>query len=237
MKSLNVGGQLISLENPVVMGILNITEDSFHDGGKYLDVDVALTQCRKMIEEGAAIIDIGASSTRPGAETLDSEVEIGRIEPVLKELKTQFPDAVISLDTYHMEVVRHFSDDYAFIANDVKTANQSSEYLECVAQNNLPYICMHMQGEPSNMQDAPSYDDVAYEVLSFFSDKVYNLHQRGINQVVLDPGFGFGKTIDHNYELLRKLNVFNILDKPVLAGVSRKSMIYKHLDITPGDRA
>jgi len=186
-----------------------------------------------MISEGADIIDIGAYSSRPGAAEVTLEEEISRIQMVAPELRKQFPNTVFSLDSFRSEVINQCAEQFSFIINDISGFEADEQMLATVKQLNFPYILMHMKGTPKNMQDNPQYEDVAMEVLDFLAQKLFQLASAGINQVIVDPGFGFGKSIDDNYRLLSKLNVFNILDKPILAGLSRKSMIYKLLGTTP----
>ncbi len=235
MDSINVGGKLLDLSKPVVMGILNVTSDSFYDGGEYNTVDAAITQVAKMLGEGMAILDIGACSTRPNSKPLAPTEELQMLRPILKEISTQFPDLVLSIDSYHAEVISTLAEGYAFIANDVNSAHQSDSYLDCVSANGFPYVLMHLKGELHNMPTNPHYEDVTYEMLNFFTDKAYRLREKGINQILLDPGFGFGKSVEHNYEILKKMNVFNIQELPILAGLSRKSMVYKLLKTTPSE--
>ena len=222
------------LDTPIVMGILNVTPDSFYDGGQYAAVDTALEQAEQMLTEGASIIDVGGMSSRPGADIISVEEELQRVIPVIEAVKKQFPDAIISIDTVQSEVARASVQAGASIINDISAGRIDDKMYATVADlKNVPYILMHMQGKPQDMQTKPSYEDVALEILDFFIAEVGKLRELGVYDVVLDAGFGFGKSIAHNYELLRKMHTFQILDLPVLAGISRKSMIYKLLDITP----
>lgn len=231
--TLNCNGQLVSLENPIVMGILNVTPDSFYDGGQYTANSSILQQVEKMLTAGAKIIDIGGMSSRPGAEIIDTEEELKRVIPAIEAIMTAFPDAIISIDTIRSKVAKEAVASGASIINDISAGKLDSEFYQTVANLDVPYILMHMLGKPKNMQEKPVYEDIALTVLDFFIKEVGKLRELGIKDIILDPGFGFGKTIDHNYQLLNKLHAFQLLDLPILAGISRKSMIYKLLDITP----
>jgi len=215
------------------MGILNVTPDSFFDGGKYNSVDAALRQAALMIEEGAWCIDVGGMSSRPGAEILAPEAELARVVPVIEAIALRFPEVLISVDTVHGYVARHAIDCGAVIINDISAGRIDPGMLEVVAASKVPYILMHMQGSPSKMQLNPQYEDVVLEVLDFFIQNVGRLRQMGIEDILLDPGFGFGKTLEHNYRLLHDLEVLKILGLPLLAGISRKSMVYRPLGIGP----
>ena len=231
--TLNCNGQLIDLSDPIIMGVLNVTPDSFFDGGNYEDAKALLQQVEKMILEGAAIIDIGGMSSRPGAELINVEEELNRVIPIIKKIKEHFPEIIISIDTVRSEVARQSVFVGASIINDISAGSIDDEMFKTVAELNVPYILMHMQGKPDNMQENPDYQDVTKNVLDFFIKKVSELRALGVKDIILDPGFGFGKTIEHNYQLLQKFAIFKILDLPLLAGVSRKSMIYKTLNSTP----
>ena len=232
--TLNCAGRLISLDTPIVMGILNLTPDSFYDGGKHNDMLKILQQVEQMLQEGATIIDVGAISTRPGADLHTTDIEMQRLLPVLKEIKKTFPEATISIDTFRSEVARLCVEEGAGMINDISGGTMDEQMFQTVADmREIPYVLMHIQGTPSTMQRDPQYDDVAQEVLDFFIAKANQLVELGMKDVILDPGFGFGKTIEHNYELLQKMHIFKMLDWPILAGLSRKSMIYKVLDTSP----
>jgi dihydropteroate synthase len=231
--TLNCNGQLIDLSDPIIMGVLNVTPDSFFDGGNYEDAKALLQQVEKMILEGAAIIDIGGMSSRPGAEIINVEEELNRVIPIIKKIKEHFSEIIISIDTVRSEVARQSVFVGASIINDISAGSIDDEMFKTVAELNVPYILMHMQGKPDNMQENPDYQDVTKNVLDFFIKKVSELRALGVKDIILDPGFGFGKTIVHNYQLLQKFAIFKILDLPLLAGVSRKSMIYKTLNSTP----
>lgn len=231
--TINCNGQLIDLSEPIIMGVLNVTPDSFFDGGKYENVKALLNQVRKMIEEGATIIDVGGMSSRPGAEIITIEEELNRVIPVIEQIKEHFPNVIISIDTVHSEVVRQSVAAGASIINDISAGTIDDQMFATVAKLNVPYVLMHMQGKPKDMQQKPDYEDVTKYVLNFFIEKIGELRALGVKDIILDPGFGFGKTIQHNYQLLQNFTIFKILDLSLLAGVSRKSMIYKVLDTTP----
>ena len=231
--TLNCNGQLIDLSEPIIMGILNVTPDSFFDGGRYENVKALLKQVGKMISDGATIIDVGGMSTRPGAEIIDVEEELNRVIPIIKQIKEHFSTVIISIDTVRSEVARQSVVAGASIINDISAGSIDDQMFETVAELNVPYILMHMQGKPNDMQESPDYQDVTRNVLDFFIEKVEELRALGVKDIILDPGFGFGKTIQHNYHLLQKFAIFKILDLSLLAGISRKSMIYKVLNSTP----
>lgn len=232
--TLNARGKIIDLETPVVMGILNVTPDSFFDGGDYNAVESALKQANKMIAEGARILDVGGMSSRPGAAIIPSEEELERISPVVEAIRSEYPEICISVDTIHADTAKHVLESGVDIINDISGGRYDDEMLDVVAgYGNVPFICMHMQGLPENMQVAPEYDDVVHEILQFFVERLATCRSMGIKDVILDPGFGFGKTVDHNYEILKKIGVFSILEVPVLAGLSRKSIVNRVLGIPP----
>ncbi|MCB0557897.1 MAG: dihydropteroate synthase [Lewinellaceae bacterium] len=231
--TLNCRGRLLSLEQPIVMGILNVTPDSFYDGGKYTREDALLHRAESMLEEGASIIDVGGMSSRPGAEIITVEEELKRVIPAVESLLLRFPDSLLSVDTVRSQVAREAVAAGAAIINDISAGRFDKRMYEEVGQMGVPYILMHMQGTPENMQQQPEYEDVVREVLDFFIREVGKLRQAGVKDIVLDPGFGFGKTVAHNYRLLRDMHVFQILDYPILAGLSRKSMINKVLGVAP----
>ena len=232
MLTINCKGKLIDFSTPRVMGILNITPDSFFDGGKYKNESDILQQTEKMLSEGATFIDVGAYSSRPGAAHISEEEELRRIVPVIEFLVENFPDIVISIDTFRSEVARKTIKAGAAIINDISGGNMDANMFASIAELQVPYIVMHMLGTPQNMQQNPQYKDVTQEVIKFFADQIHDLHQLKVNDVLIDVGFGFGKTIEHNYELLKNLALFKNLDVPILAGISRKSMLYKPLNIT-----
>ena len=221
----------LDLSGPVVMGILNLTPDSFYDGGKYQVPQEAMMRAEQMLEEGAAILDLGAVSTRPGSTQPTVEEEWERLRPVLEEVRGAFPSTLISVDTYRAEIAQRAADRGANIINDVSGGNLDPRMYMTIAKNSLAYVCMHMQGTPETMQKNPEYNDVVREVTTFFAEKTKALHNAGVENVILDPGFGFGKEVHHNYQLLKHLDSFCRFEKPLLAGVSRKSMITKLLDV------
>jgi dihydropteroate synthase len=232
-KTVNCAGKLISLEKPIVMGILNITPDSFYDGGKFKNIKDIIDHSRKMLEEGAAIIDIGAVSTKPGAKEVNTSEEKKRLLPAIKAVIKEFPEAIFSVDTYRSEIAKAAIDEGACIINDISAGQFDERMFSTIAGLQAPYIIMHMQGTPANMQKDPRYKDVVKEVMHYLSVKVDKLKQHGVNDIIIDPGFGFGKTVDHNYELLKNLDLFKIFDLPILTGLSRKSMINKVLGTKP----
>ncbi len=215
------------------MGILNVTPDSFHDGGQYNAVDAALAHTKQMLDDGADIIDIGAMSTRPGAEAISADVEWNRLEPILNAIVSWHPSAIISIDTYHSKVAERAIGAGAHIINDVSAGQLDKNMFPLVAQLNVPYIMMHMQGTPQTMQQKPSYTNVVVEVMKFFSERLAKLRELGVNDVIIDPGFGFGKDLAHNFTLLKQLADFEFFELPILVGVSRKSMINKALGTQP----
>ena len=226
-------GKQLSLEKPIVMGILNLTPDSFFDGGKFKGEKAILTQVEKMLSEGAAIIDIGAMSARPGAKEISEKEEWERLRKPIEIILKEFPDALLSIDTYRSGIAQKVVEAGAAIINDISGGEMDDKMFETITKLQVPYIMMHMKGTPRTMQQSPEYQDVTLEIFDWLTPRVVKLKEMGVHEVILDPGFGFGKTIAHNYELLQKLHVFQIHDLPILAGLSRKSMIYKVLEITP----
>ena len=231
--SLRCGKNVLKFDKPLVMGILNLTPDSFYDGGRYNNMDARISQTEKMINEGASIIDIGAVSTRPGTAGVSEEEEISRLLPVIETLISRYPETVFSVDTYRSKVVKLAAEAGIGIINDISGGSMDQQLMEAVAISGLPYILMHMQGTPAVMQLNPSYKNVSSEVNTFFEQKLEQLESAGISQVILDPGFGFGKSLEHNYSLLSQLHGFKKRGLPLLVGLSRKSMIYKLLQINP----
>nr|WP_321452363.1 dihydropteroate synthase [uncultured Carboxylicivirga sp.] len=235
-KTINLKGQLYNWENPMVMGILNITPDSFYDGGKYQLQTNILQRCNSIIEQGAQIIDIGAYSSRPGAKDVSEQEELKRLADALGWIRKVYPDVIISVDTFRASVAENVVKDYEVdIINDIAAGELDEKMFETVARLNVPYIMMHMQGTPQNMQQNPQYKNLIQEVSLYFARKVQQLTWLGVNDIIIDPGFGFAKTLDHNYQLLRELKQLQLFKLPMLIGVSRKSMIYKLLDIQPSD--
>ena len=227
--TINCKGQLIDLSTPKVMGILNVTPDSFYDGGRYMSDKSILAQVEKMIEDGASFIDIGGQSSKPNAAFVSVEEELSRMVPVVDAIVKNFPQAMLSIDTFHSKVAATCIENGAAIINDISAGNLDPKMMETVARLQVPFIMMHMKGTPRTMKELAHYEDLVKEVLFYFSQKVFQARQLGINDLIVDPGFGFAKTIAHNFELLQKLEMFQLLGLPVLAGISRKSMIYKTL--------
>jgi dihydropteroate synthase len=232
-KYINVNGRLLDLSYPQVMGILNVTPDSFYAGCR-AETEIAIAdRARQILEEGASIIDIGAYSSRPNAEHISAEEELNRLRPALKILNKNHPDAIISVDTFRADVAEVCVKEYGVaIINDIAGGEMDKKMFNTVANLQVPYIMMHMQGTPQDMQLTPHYDNILKDTFLYFAEKVQKLRDNGLNDIILDPGFGFGKTLDHNYELLSHLEEFSIFELPLLVGVSRKSMITKLLGIT-----
>lgn len=232
--TIQIRGTLIDLSEPKVMGILNLTPDSFYDGGKHNSTEKILQHVGKMVSEGLDILDIGAYSTKFGAQNVSEKEELDRLIPVLKILKSEYPDLILSVDTFRSEIARIAVTDYSVdIINDISAGDMDNKMFEVIAKLNVPYIMMHMQGTPQTMQLNPEYKNVVKEVIQYLSEKVRKARLLGINDVIIDPGFGFGKTIEHNYQLLKHLHDFRIFEIPLLVGLSRKSMIYKTLNTIP----
>ncbi|MCH5597732.1 dihydropteroate synthase [Niabella ginsengisoli] len=230
MFTLNCKGRLLTIDQPIVMGILNINADSFYAASRYESNDMLLKAAeRTMLIEGATILDIGGQSTRPGSELINEETELSRVIPAIEIICKNFPEALISLDTYYSNVAREGVAAGASIINDISAGEMDDSFLDTVASLNVPYVLMHMQGTPQNMQQNPAYENVTKEVLDFFIKKISILHSKGIKDIIIDPGFGFGKTHAQNFTLLKNLNAFKILEHPILLGVSRKGTIYKTL--------
>jgi len=229
--TINCRGNLIDFTKPKIMGILNLTPDSFFDGGNFNSIDHATKQCERMILEGADFIDIGAVSSKPGANQVKENEELNRLLPVLEKLITEFPEMYFSIDTFRSKVASEALELGASIINDISAGGFDSEMLAVVGRHKAPYIAMHMQGKPSDMQLNPQYRNLMEELIFFFSEKIKEAHTAGINDLIIDPGFGFGKTKEHNFDILKNLEDFQNLNTPVLAGISRKSMIYKTLQV------
>lgn len=232
MMTINCKGNLIDLSTPKVMGILNVTPNSFFDGGKFKNESEMLSQVGKMLDEGATFIDIGAYSSKPSAEFVSEEEELQRIIPIVNLILEYYPETIISIDTFRSEVAKVCIENGAAIINDISAGNLDDNMLETIAKYNVPYIMMHMRGTPETMQKMTTYEDIVKEILFYFSEKVSRARSFGINDLIVDPGFGFAKTLDQNYEVLQKMELFEILELPLLAGFSRKSMIYKTLQST-----
>jgi dihydropteroate synthase len=228
-------GRLVDLSTPLVMGILNITPDSFFDGGKYGDEKGILAHTQKMLQEGAAMIDIGAQSTRPKAVLISAEEEWKRLQPVLKSLRKEFPEAIFSVDTFYSTVAERAVGEGADFINDTSGGTIDEKMFSTIAKLNVPYVLMHIQGTPQTMQQNPHYENVTKEVMDFFVERIQKLTSLGVNDIIIDVGFGFGKNIEHNYELLNHLDLFRMFEKPVLVGLSRKSMVNKVLGVKAED--
>lgn len=229
---INCKGQLIDLSTPKVMGVMNVTPDSFFDGGKYKNEYEIVTRAGKILTEGATFLDIGAYSSRPGADFVSEQEEIDRIVPAIEIILKHFSEALLSIDTFRAEVAKASIESGAAIINDIAAGGLDDKMFDVIAKYNVPYIMMHMRGNPQTMQTMTQYEDIVKEMLFYFSEKVAKARSFGINDLILDPGFGFAKTTEQNYEVLQKMELFNALELPVLAGISRKSMIYKTLNIT-----
>lgn len=232
MYTLNCKGRLLTIDEPVVMGILNVTPDSFYSGSRVQQTDEVLQKAATMIAEGAAILDIGGQSTRPGSTRISAEEETARVVPAIEAIKQQFPTIFISIDTYYAEVAKQAVEAGADLVNDISAGNMDAAMLATVAQLQVPFIAMHMQGTPDTMQENPQYENIAKEVVDYFSTKTKQCKEAGIVDVILDPGFGFGKTITHNFQLLKQMEALQMFQVPVLAGLSRKSTIWRTLNIT-----
>lgn len=232
--SISLGDKSIDLSIPIVMGIVNITPDSFYDGGKMMDETTMLQSVEKMIEEGVSIIDVGAVSTRPGAENVSTKQELARLLPSLQAIRKAFPDVAISVDTFRSWVAVRVIDEIGpVIVNDISGGTLDSKMFETIAQLQVPYILSHIQGTPRDMQDNPDYEDLIKDISTYFAQSMKKLSKLGVKDIILDPGFGFGKTLDHNFELLNRLDSFKVFQLPVMAGLSRKSMIWKALEVDP----
>ncbi len=232
--SINLGGKLINFSEPVVMGIVNVTPDSFYDGGKLTDEKVLLSWVDKMVKEGVSFIDVGAISTRPGAKLVSTKTELERLLPAVHAIRKNFPDIPLSVDTFRSWVAVRVIDEIGpIIVNDISGGTLDSKMFETIGKMNVPYILTHIQGTPQNMQEEPYYDDVVKEISNWLSERVKKLTKCGVKDIIIDPGFGFGKNIQHNYDLLNRLDSFKVFQLPVMVGLSRKSMLWKWLGIKP----
>ncbi len=231
--TLNCNGKLINLDEPKIMGILNVTPDSFYDGGKFTEEKAIIERVQQMVFHGATFIDIGAQSTRPGAVIIEEKEEIARLIPAIKLIIKNFPEILLSADTMRSEVAKQAVDSGASLINDVSGGDHDPAMFDFIAQSRVPYILMHTQGTPETMQQNPEYDHVVADIYSILVQKVLVLRRKGVKDIVLDPGFGFGKTVAHNFKLLKMLGFFKNSGCPVLAGISRKSMICKTLKVNP----
>lgn len=235
MFTLNSKTKQLNIDQPLIMGVLNCTDDSFYEGSRSMETAILEKRIDSMVEEGVDIIDVGGQSTRPGAVHIDTELEIQRVKGALAYLKSKYPNQWVSIDTTKADVAQFAIEHGADIVNDISAGNMDNHMIATVASLGVPYICMHMQGTPENMQVDPHYDHVTNDVISFFTAKINELRAAGINEIIIDPGFGFGKTIDHNYQLMKELELFHQFELPLLVGISRKSMIYKVLGCTPDE--
>ncbi len=232
MFSLNCKDKLLVIDKPLVMGIINVTPDSFYAGSRQQADASVLALATKMNNDGADIIDVGGQSTRPGSKRISVKDELQRVLPAIETILKHFPKTIISVDTYQSEVAREAIKAGAAIINDISAGNMDNNMIHAVAKLEVPYICMHMKGTPEDMQENASYENITKEVLDFFIQKTAECKQAGVNDVIIDPGFGFGKSITHNFILLKALSIFTMLEKPIMAGLSRKSTIYKTLNTT-----
>ena len=230
--TINLRGKLMNFSVPKIMGILNITPDSFYDGGRYNSKEKIQRQIEKMIISGVDIIDVGGYSSRPGAKDISIEDELNRVIPVIEIIKKKFPETIVSIDTFRSRVASEAIISGADIVNDISGGNLDSNMFETVSKHKVPYILMHMRGNPENMMSKTNYENVTKDVCKYFSQRIDKAHSYGINDVIIDPGFGFSKTTQQNYELLNNLEFFKEFQRPVIIGISRKSMIYKTLNIT-----
>lgn len=233
--TLNLCGSLLVLENPVVMAVININADSFYEKSRFTERGGILKQAETHLREGATFLDIGGMSSRPGAPISNAKDEVEKIVPVIKSLKKEFPDAFISIDTVHSAVASAAYQEGAVLVNDISAGAIDSDMFPFLAKTNIPYVLMHLKGVPRNMQDNTNYKDVSLDVLDFLILKYQALKELGVKDIIIDPGFGFGKDVVQNYELLQNLSIFKILECPLMVGLSRKSMIYKVIDGTPED--
>ncbi len=230
---INAGGKLLDLETPKVMGILNITTDSFYKGSRYNSDEDILKAADRMLSEGADILDVGGYSSRPGATDISKEEESIRVLKSIKLISSEFPDAIISIDTFRADIARAaILECGAHIINDISGGEADTEMFPLVEKLKVPYILMHMKGAPGNMQNNPVYDDVVADILKWFGERIFRLQSAGVKDIIIDPGFGFGKTTEHNFEMLRRLSDFSVAGLPLLVGLSRKGMIWKTLEVT-----
>jgi dihydropteroate synthase len=234
--SLNLGGRIVDLDSPLVMGVINATPDSFHEDSRLPGPSDAVKVAARMLEEGAGILDVGGMSTRPGAGVIPEEEEVARLSPVVEAIRNEFPDCPISVDTWRSGVAKTIHSRFRIhMVNDISAGLMDPHMFRAVAELGVACVLMHMKGTPQNMQDDPRYEHVTDEILQFFGERVFNLRKMGVNDIVIDPGFGFGKTLDQNYQLLKELSAFAVLELPVMVGISRKSMIWKLLETDPAD--
>ena len=231
-KTLNIKGNLIDLSNPIIMGIVNLTPDSFYDGDLFNDKKKALLKVEKMIDEGADIIDVGGCSTRPGAEIVSEEEEWNRIEDIIQSIRKSFPDIIISIDTFRSTIAKKSFDIGVDMINDVSGGSFDKKMFSVVGELGLPYILMHSRGNPKSMKNLTNYDNLLEDISLYFSKKIELLQSNGVKDIIIDPGFGFAKTFDQNFTILNNLNYFTILDLPILVGISRKSFVQKKFNVS-----
>jgi dihydropteroate synthase len=230
---INLGGKLLDLDTPRVMGILNITPDSFYKGSRFNTAEEILKTAARMVEEGADILDVGGYSSRPGAKDIPRDEESERVLKAIKLISTELPQAIISVDTFRADIARDaVTECGAHMVNDISGGEADSDMFPVVEKLNVPYVIMHMKGVPRTMQNNPVYDDIVADILRWFGERIFRLHNAGVKDIIIDPGFGFGKTAEHNFELLRRLGDFSVAGLPLLVGISRKSMIWKTLAVT-----
>lgn len=234
--SINLRGAIYTFDRPKIMGILNVTPDSFYDGAKYTSQSDQLSRVQEMLKEGLDFLDLGACTSKPGAKMISEEEELFRLESSMENIRKEFPDLYISIDTFRSGIARKMVQDYgADLINDISAGTFDPEMFKTMADLNVPYIIMHMQGNPQNMQDYPKYGNVVKDILKFLATKMHELNLIGVKDIIVDPGFGFGKSLDHNYKILADLDAFSLLETPVLVGISRKSMISGLLDVGVDD--
>ena len=230
-KTLNSNGKLVFIDRPLVMGVVNLTSDSFYAGNRFQTESALLERCETIIAEGGDMIDVGAVSTRPGAQEISADHELQILDVGLASLRKHFPEIIISVDTYRAAVAKSVVENYGVdLINDISAGSLDDRMFETIAALKVPYVAMHIQGTPSNMQENPVYDNLMEDIIGYFSGRIHRLRSLGVKDIIIDPGFGFGKTMDHNYEILRRLRYLEIFELPIMVGVSRKSMIYRLLD-------
>ncbi len=233
-QTITSNGKIINISRPLVMGIVNVTSDSFFSASRFRFSHSIARRAEQIINQGGTMIDVGACSTRPGAQLVNEELELRRLSRALNAIRKKYPDAIVSIDTFRSNVAKRMVSDFgANIINDISAGEMDPKMFETIAELKVPYILMHMKGTPDNMQNDPTYENVIKEIFIYFNEKIETLKRLGVNDIIIDPGFGFGKTIEHNYTILKNLNAFKLFELPILAGVSRKSMIYKSLNTTP----
>lgn len=233
-QTITSNGKIINISKPLVMGIVNVTSDSFFSASRFRFSHSIARRAEQIINQGGTMIDVGACSTRPGAQLVNEELELKRLSRALNAIRKKYPDATVSIDTFRSNVAKRMVSDFgANIINDISAGEMDPKMFETIAELKVPYILMHMKGTPNNMQNNPTYENVIKEIFIYFNEKIETLKRLGVNDIIIDPGFGFGKTIDHNFTILKNLNAFQLFELPILAGVSRKSMIYKSLNTTP----